>query len=307
MKHISDRLYNKKWGVFNHFLYGVPGGTTCVPEYAGNWNERVNALNVEKIAKNLHEMGAGYYFITVMQGRKYMIAPNQTFDEIAGVSAGEACAKRDLIEDLYQVLSKYNIDLYLYYTGDGPYKDEEIGEKFGFLEPRKNVSMDFVQKWAAVQKEYSVRYGEKVCGWWIDGCYEYFGYTNELLTPYHDAIKAGNPNAVSAFNNGVKEKIEKWYENEEFTCGEFNDFKFIPKERFVNGAQAHILAPLGVSPDKNQGGGWGMTGVKYNSDYMREYISKVNHNGGVVTVDIAIMPDGSFDQEQMKVLKAMRI
>jgi len=242
MKQISDNLFQKRWGVFNHFLYGEPGSTPRSNTDESDWNERVNALDVEKIASNLHEMGAGYYFITIMQGRKYMIAPNETFDKIAGTKPGEACAKRDLISDLYDALSKYKIDLYLYYTGDGPYKDEEIGKKFGYIEPRQNnVTMEFVQRWVDVLREYSVRYGEKICGWWFDGCYELFGYREELLKPYYDAVKAGNPKAVCAFNNGVRTELHKWYRDEEFTAGEFNDFEYVPDTRFVDGAQAHIF------------------------------------------------------------------
>lgn len=310
MGHITDRMYNKRWGVFNHFLYGVPGGTTCSEIDESDWNKRVEALDVKKIAYNLNEMGAGYYFITIMQGTKHMIAPNKAFDEIAGIEPGEACAKRDLIEDLYQALSKYDIDLYLYYTGDGPYKNEEIGVKFGFIEPRKNVSKDFVNKWASVLEEYSVRYGDKICGWWIDGCYDYFGYNDEMLKPYYDAIKRGNPKAISTFNNGVynngvKDELVKWYKDEEFIAGEFNDLVYIPKARFVYGAQVHILAPLGFSPDGNEYGGWGMPNIRHDNVYMREYIKKVNEKGGVVTVDIAINPDGSFDEEQMKALKGI--
>lgn len=305
MGHITDKLYNKRWGVFNHFLYGAPGGGIGIAIGDTDWNKRVEALDVEKIAENLHEMGAGYYFITMMQGTKHMIAPNKMYDEIAGIKAGDACAKRDLIEDLYQALSKYDIDLYLYYTGDGPYKDEEIGEKFGFIEPRKNVSKEFVNKWASVLKEYSVRYGDKICGWWIDGCYDFFGYNDELLKTYYDAIKLGNPDAIVAFNNGVKEKLYRWYQHEEFVSGEFNDFIYIPKSRFIDDAQAHILAPLGVSPDGNEWGGWGASGVKYDKEYMLDYIKKVNEKGGVVTVDIKINSDGSFDEEQMKSLKGI--
>ena len=36
---------------------------------------------------------------------------------------------------------------------------------------------EFIEKWASVLEEYAVRYGDKVKGWWIDGCYDYFGYT----------------------------------------------------------------------------------------------------------------------------------
>lgn len=298
----QDRLFNRKWGVFTHYLYGTPS----VPNQVSgdlDWNRRVDGVDVELIARTLHEVGAGYYFITVMQGRKYMLGPNATFDRIAGTQPGEACSNRDLVLELGQALKKYNIDLYLYYTGDGPYKDVDIGKKFGFWEPRGRISMDFVQKWAEVLREYAVRYGDLVKGWWIDGCYDNdFGYTHELLQPYYDAVKAGNPNAVVAFNNGVKDDLEKWFRDEDFTCGEFNDFTCIPKTRLIDGAQAHILAPLGISPDGSGWGGWCQTGCKRNADYMIDYVNRVNQAGGVVTIDVKIWGDGSFDPEQIALL-----
>ncbi len=302
--HITDRLYSRKWGIFNHFLYNSPGSNMDFGPDLTNWNERVEALNVTKTARMLNELGAGYYFITIMQGRKYMVAPNSIFDEIAGVKPGEACAHRDLIADLYDALSVYNIDLYLYFTGDGPYKDEEIGRRFGFINPRKNVATSFVEKWASVLHEYSVRYGDKIKGWWIDGCFSSFGYDDSLMKPYHDAIKAGNPYSVTAFNNGVKPFLAKWYREEEFVCGEFNDFTYIPESRFIDGAQAHILAPLGKGVVGNCGG-WGETGVKRDNKYMIDYVKRVNDAGGVVTVDIHINSDGSFDPKQVEALQGI--
>ena len=126
MEQLSDRILSRRWGVFNHFLYGNPGSEMPTGKDLSDWNAQVENFDVERVAHDLHEIGAGWYFITVMQGRKYMLAPNATFDRIAGTKPGEACAKRDLISDLYDALKKYDIDLYLYYTGDGPYKDVEI-------------------------------------------------------------------------------------------------------------------------------------------------------------------------------------
>lgn len=298
---MKNDFFEKRWGVFNHFLYGSPGGVNEHRNLCSDWNLRTARLDVEKIAKQLHRMGAQYYFITLMQGRKYMLAPNETFDQIAGTKPGEACARRDVIADLIAALEPYGIDLCLYYTGDGPYKDEDIGRRFGFLEPRKNVSMDFVTRWAAVLEEYSLRYGDKVKAWWIDGCYDYFGYCEELLKIYHRAAQAGNRNAAVAFNNGVKPELEAWGGGD-FTTGEFNDFTVIPQEPFVDGAKAHILAPLGVMPDGQPGGAWCCPGAKRDHGYMKEYIDRVNRAGGLVTVDISIEPDGSFDPVQMEVL-----
>lgn len=311
--HITDRLYNKKWGVFHHFLQYLQN-TPDNPHNMGtgvlSWDECVNAIDTELLAKTLNECGAGFYFITVMQGQPYLIAPNETFDKIAETKPGEACATRDLISDLYESLSKYGIDLYLYFTGDGPYKDDTIGRRFGFIEPRSDgVTLPFVEKWAAVLEEYAVRYGDKVCGWWIDGCYrDFLKYTDELLDKFYYAIKKGNPNAVVAMNNGVFPEHRKYYSKEEFTCGEFGDFLAIPPSRFIDGAQAFTLAPLGkLQPGKEKFGAWGRYGCKRSGKFLDHYINCVNEAGGVVAVDIALNRDGSLDSEQVEALKQIKV
>ncbi|MBE6778656.1 MAG: hypothetical protein E7541_04630, partial [Ruminococcaceae bacterium] len=149
---------------------------------------------------------------------------------------------RDLMEELYQGLRRYDIDLYLYFTGDDPYKEEEIGVKFGFVEPRQNVTMDFVEKWSSVLREYSLRYGDKVKGWWLDGMYrQEFGYTQQLLAPYYRAVKEGNPEGIVSFNDGIKPYFYRYYAEEEYTTGEQNDLSLVPTARFHDGAQAHVL------------------------------------------------------------------
>ncbi len=306
MNAAQDRLYSRKFGVFNHFLFGAPGGSVPAEQATSGWNERCEAFDVRYTARTLHELGAGYYVITLMQGRKYMAAPNAAFDEIAGTKPGEACAKRDLILDLSDALRAYDIDLYLYFTGDGPYRDPECGEKFGFLEPRRGVSHDFCRKWASVLEEYAVRYGSRVRGRWIDGCYDYFGYDEGRLAYYHAAVKKGNPGAMTAMNNGVKDELVKWYAGDEFTCGEFNDFRYVPRSRSVDGAQAHILAPLGLSADGSPWGGWNRPGCKCTKAELRDYVGRVHDAGGVVTVDIHIRQDCTFDDDQLEVLSGIR-
>lgn len=270
-----------------------------------DWNERVALFDVDRLARDLHDIGAGYYGITLMQGRKYMAAPNAEFDRIAGTKPGEACAKRDLIADLINALDRYGIDLILYFTGDGPYKDEEIGRKFGFLNPRQNVSMDFCRKWSGVLEEYALRYGECVKAWWIDGCYDYFGYDPERLTCYYDAVKRGNPHALVSINNGVKDDLYKWYEKEEMTSGEYNDFTVIPGKPSIDGALPHILAPLGISADGSPWSKWGRPGVSRDHAYMQDYVRRVNAMGGIVSVDVQIRYDSTFDPAQLEVIRGL--
>ena len=307
--HITDRIHSKKWGVFHHYLYNIQNN----PLFSNNqnagktdWQTCTQALDVRLLAKTLHEIGAGYYFITVMQGRKYMIAENAAYRAIVGDAIADDClSQRDLIEELYQELSKYDIDLYLYFTGDGPYKDESIGKLFGFIEPRKNISMDFVKKWSEVLKEYSIRYGKKVKGWWLDGMYqEEFGYTPELMQPYYQAIKAGNPDAIVAFNNGVKSNLYRYFPEEEFTSGEQIDLSVIPEERFCAGAQAHILLPIGAE-DRQIGATWAGGGLNFTKEVLADYAQKVISAGGVVSFDCKLNRDGSMDSQQIKALQYM--
>ena len=304
----KDAFYNKKWGVFTHCLYVIQNNPDLPISYGRqtSWDELVNEFDTDVLANNLHEIGAGYLIFTVMQGKRYMIAPNATFDKIAGTVPGEACSSRDLIEDLYQSLSKYNIDLFLYYTGDGPVRDQHIGEKFGLVQGDswKAINKPFVEKWTSVLEEYATRYGDKIKGWWIDGCYkEFLGYTDDLLEMYYNVCKKGNPNCLVALNNGVfDEGIAIGYEKEDFTCGERNYFDFIPDKRFYGNAQAHILAPLG-NDDSGIGQTWASFGCGYTKEYLAEYVKKVHDAGGVVSIDTGIYRDGKFDEAQKQILK----
>lgn len=305
--HITDRLNSKKWGVFHHYLYNIQNN----PDFTNNqnagqtdWQSCTRGLNIKHLAKTLYEIGAGYYFITVMQGRKYMIAENQAYRNIIGDGAADEClSKRDLIEELYQELRQYDIDLYLYFTGDGPYKDEEFGRLFGFIEPRQNVSAEFVQKWSDVLKEYALRYGAKVKGWWLDGMYqEEFGYTEELMQPYYLAIKEGNPDAVVSFNNGVRPDLYRHYSKEEFTSGEQVDLSVIPQSRFCNGAQTHILLPIGAE-ERGIGATWAGGGLNFTKEELCDYAENVISAGGVVSFDCKLNRDGTMDAQQIEALR----
>lgn len=295
----TQKMVDAKFGVFSHFLYGDPGSDTeNPPDY--DWSARVDAVDVDYIARTLHEMGAGYYIITIMQCVKYMIAPNATYDRIAGTKPGEACAKRDLIMDLADALEKYDIDLYLYFTGDGPFRDEVIGPKFGFGPERGTVTRPFVENWASVLREYALRYGKKVKGWWMDGSYHFFGYNDELLSLYHDAMLEGNPDAIVAFNNSILETPARWYGKEDYLAGEQNDFTNLPTCAFVDGARNHILAPIGKA--EKPWHRWCKTGCAYTHEEMRDIIRKVHGVGAAITVDMRMNFDGTFDPEQVAVM-----
>jgi len=241
------------------------------------------------------QAGAGYVIFTVMQVSRFMIAPNATFDRITGYEPGEACATRDLIEDLYQSLHSRGISLMLYWTGDGPRVDGKGAEAFGWQAP---VTRSFVEKWSSVAREYSERYGDKVVGWWVDGSYGFIGYNDALLGIAASALKAGNPNSIVAFNPGVEAKVNAYSIHDDYTCGEQNRFFDMPASRFIDGEQWHIASFLGAS--------WGQPGCRYSKREMSEYVFDANQRGGVVSIDVMVYRDGALDRSQVEVLKAVR-
>lgn len=309
MANCGERLSERKWGVFHHYLQKV----VCNPNLPHNkgigeipWNDAVNKFDVEKLAYSLHKMNVGYYFITLMQGDKYMLAPNETYDKIAGTKPGEACSTRDIPAELIKEFSKYDIDLGLYFTGDGPYQDSAIGPKFGFVPPRKNVSEEFCRKWASVLEEYAVRYGDGVKAWWIDGCVRNeFGYTDDLMSIYYDAVKKGNPDAAATFNNGVAFwPFCKNFVDEDFTAGEANSFAIRAQRKYNDGALTHIFAPMGwPAVDYDHNSAWCNSGMRETKEYLASYIRQFNGKGGIVTIDTMVHIDGSFDPEQEAALR----
>lgn len=312
----TDNMRKQKWGVFNHYLC-TPGREGIYGCDLSDWNATVDGFDVKKLARQLHEMGAGYYFITLVHGNEYMIAPNAAFDKLFGVDAGVLCPRRDLVLDIYDALQEYGIELGLYFNCLSPYNDtfgKTYRERIGITEDRIYSQRDaldrlggeaFVKSWSEVLREFAVRYGDKIKMWWLDSCYDYAGYNGSLLKYYHDAIKAGNTDALIGFNNAElllsnPNGLKKTCEYESLTCGENNTFDYYPESGDVDGALTHLLIPLGK--ERAFCGRWCSPDTDYTREAVRDYISKVNAVGGIVTVDIFVEPDGSFTDKQRDVL-----
>ncbi|MBQ7983362.1 MAG: alpha-L-fucosidase, partial [Clostridia bacterium] len=290
--HKTDWMHDAGWGVFTHYLH-----------HSESWNETVASFDTERLAKKLHDIGAGYYFITIMQRSKYMLAPNDTYNRITGYAPGEACPTRDLIADLYESLSRYGIRLCLYYTGDGPLDDAQAGAAMGLLSEQisgkpERISVEFANNWASVLREYSLRYGDKISAWWVDGCYEWLGYNEETLGILADAARAGNPDALVSLNCGVMERVSAYSRHDDFTTGEMNAFRDLPEARFAGGAQWHSLIHLGTF--------WARFDAQIDGPALAAYVREVNARGGVITIDIGITPEGDLGDEQLQILSHIR-
>jgi alpha-L-fucosidase len=312
--HITDWFHNAGWGVFCHYL-GAPASSAGGKELtADDWNRQVDNFDVVRLASQLERTGTKYFFITIGQNSGHYCAPNETYDSIVGIKPSK-CSRRDLISDLYDVLSPKGIKLMVYLPSGAPAADVDAMKRleweWGFEGPwptnwngkrtgKRLIS--FQRKWEAIIREWSLRWGEKICGWWIDGCYfadEMYRFSDEPnFKSFSAALKAGNPNSIIAFNPGVLVPIIRHTEYEDFTAGEISNAFPVCPGRWVENAQYHILSYLGNS--------WGQGEPRFCDEFVVGYTKDVISKGGVITWDVPIQKNGLIPEVFIKQLTLLR-
>ncbi len=298
-----------KTGVFCHYLTGE---ATSVED----WNRQVDAFDVEGLAKQLAEIGTPYFFLTIGQNSGHYCAPNETYDRIVGIRPSK-CSKRDLIADLAAALAPHKIRMMVYLPSGAPDRDPTAMQQLKWRNggdwgtPAERRLVEFQRNWEAVIREWSMRWGKHVHGWWIDGCYFADDMYRAAEAPnfgsFAGALKAGNPESLVGFNPGVKVPVVCHSEFEDFTAGEISTQFPVhdhtaPLGRWVerNGhkAQLHILSFLGEW--------WAGPPKRFADELPIAYTRYINSRGGVVTWDAPIGFNGLIQADFAAQLKAIR-
>jgi hypothetical protein len=231
----------------------------------------------------------------------------------------DRCSSRDLVADLYEALAPKGIRLLVYLPSGAPAAVPQACERLGWewgLEggwpggkgPRTGKRLvEFQLRWEAVVRDWSLRWGTKIGGWWIDGCY----FADEMyrhpeppnFASFAAALKAGNPDCLVAFNPGVLVPVISHTEWEDYTAGEIAtafpvDDGSRPQGRFVDGAQYHILSYLGSW--------WGAGEPRFPNEFVVGYTKWVNARQGVITWDVPPGPTGLIPGAFMEQLMALK-
>ncbi len=115
----TDWFMQAKYRVMMHFGVG-PHNVALVDKF-----------DVERLAEQLQEAGAGYFMLMLGQHSGCYAAPNAAYDEITSSSPGEKCSIRDLPLELYRALHPRGIKLMLYLPANPP-DVPEIRRQFGW-------------------------------------------------------------------------------------------------------------------------------------------------------------------------------
>lgn len=308
------------WGVFCHYL-ASPASCGDEPDLdADGWNRQVDAFDVNGLAEQLRSVHASYFFITVGQGSGYYCAPNDTYDSIAGVKPSK-CSRRDLVSDLYEVLNPLGIELLVYAPADGSWADSEARAGLKQIRhwsdpnpyPHNTDEFwaeyrlpEFQSNWEAICKDWSMRWSKKVRGWWIDGAYakhiRYPENEEPNFKSYATALRAGNPDALLAFNPGVLVPVINYSQYEDFTAGEIADALPECPGQYVEGENGHkdlyhILSYLGEF--------WGKGEPRFPDEMVCGYTKHIINKGGVISWDVPISNGGLIPEQYVRQLRTI--
>ncbi len=104
MRASTDWLRDRKWGLFMHFL-AAPASGGPADFGVDEWNRQVDAFDVERLATQAAEVGAGYFFLTIGQNTGYYCSPSATYDALVGRQPSRL-SRRDLVADLSAALAR---------------------------------------------------------------------------------------------------------------------------------------------------------------------------------------------------------
>jgi hypothetical protein len=308
--HRTDWFHRARWGAASHFLVEPALSVD-------DWNRRVDAFDVDGLARVLADAGAGYYWLTIGQNSGHYCSPNATYDEFVGLSPSK-CSRRDLIADLQAALAPHGIPLMVYLPSGAPAADPvamaRLEWAWGFdggwpdawgTQRTGDRLANYQQMWEAVIREWSLRWGEGVSGWWFDGCY----FADEMyrhpeapnFASFAAAARAGNPESILAFNPGVM--LQTMGIEEDFIAGEIND----PSEVECTGRW--LEAPDGHREQWHMWsflGKWWMQGpLRFTDEQAVEYTRRQTVQGGVATWDVPLMETGVPAPETARQLVAI--
>jgi hypothetical protein len=271
------------------------------------WNAVVDGFDAENFARQCHEAGVGYVMWALGQNDGFYNSPNAAYDEICNVSAGRLCSLRDLPADIIKALKQYGIKFMFYLPGNPPYNNPIATPAFGYtLLKDTPTSQDTQEKLERVIREWSLRYGKDLCGWWFDGM-----YNNGIMQTRSDmslkynisthtlAAKAGNPQSIVTYSNGVEIPIRSNSPYNDYAGGEQNGtIDELCVERWVDpGVQWFHFTYLGYY--------WLAPGIKYDKQKLLEWARNNFQNGGVLCFDVYCSKEGNLDAEQVAMLKEL--
>ena len=279
------------YGVFCHWT------THSVPEKGEKkpHSQAIEDFDIDTFTNQIIATGARFLFFTITHADMFVPFPLKELDDIVP----NHTSKRDLVSELYERLNPHGIKLCVYFNGEGC-TDPEWNTKVKFWEDTK-LHAEYCYH---ITEAISKKYGDKICGWWIDCCYEPGICQGRGLRydykRYAAALRSGNPDSIVAFNfRGTESWGSEWGRDiADFQAGEENDLSFYPSGAFSGESGLQWFALCWMDDfwvhEKT-----GEPTPAHSNEKVLNYIHRVKENGGVFAYNVAPYQEGHISEKTM--------
>jgi hypothetical protein len=188
-----------RFGLMVHWL--APGPPPQSGPYLDDPDVAVDAFDLDRFMADFRRTGAAWLIFTVGQNTGFYASPNAVLDRLAG--PGHA-SRRDLVMEIAERCRRACRKFIAYLPVEVRGQPEEMRRAFGWEDREGTDQAEFQRRYAGFIREYALRFGDLLDGWWFDGAYPWPAFHNSRLQAdlYLGAARAGNPAAAVAFNDG---------------------------------------------------------------------------------------------------------
>lgn len=290
-----------KWG----FRFNMPGMRQP---------EALAEFDVQKMIDQIKVLDtASWVQINLTQGANgsFYTSPHS---ELAKHISPDIVPTRDLFGEMLDALREQDFKVMVYFATEGPTMGKHPEKALpGVIDTWKKFakSRGMTPDQAVAEiivKEYSLRYGTKISGWWFDHA------TYGDIKALEKAALAGNPNAVLTFNVGGSPKLLTCPESD-FTAGHPTPMKrqspsskknevaieVIEKNNYVKGSLGHFFPPMQST--------WNSGKPAFETEHAVDWTMRIVRAKGAITWAVALADtknkQGPLATFQFKQLKAI--
>lgn len=192
--HRAARMAEGSYGVMVHYLISPPGATPAAK--TEGLNQIVNGFDLDHFIRQIEASRADWLIFTIGQNTSYYCSPNAYLDQrLAGHTS-----TRDLLLEIGRRLATMRKRLIVYLPVEVAGTLPELQQAFAW---NPQDQREFLDRYQQFVRTYSKQYGRYHSGWWFDGCYDNIHQGKWDWAAWCAAARAGNPNAVVAFNDGA--------------------------------------------------------------------------------------------------------
>ena len=335
-----------KFGLMVHWLppfFEKPNGEDIgspIPkngDYKWDLNDAVNGFNIDKFIADFEKTGAEWLIFTIGQNTGTYASPNSIIDSLSGIGH---TPNRDLVLEIAKEIKKRNKKFIAYLPCEIK-ANTTLHKGFGWETTAGSNQSIFQERYILAVREWSLRFGKNLDGWWFDGCYptrEPFKNVHMKWEKWYQAARAGNEKAIVTFNDGayLVEHTKPIQPDHDYLSGEalvLVDSKirlgtkmggdlFMPEAAYVKGTTClnHILLPLdGYWAHHGKGfPDWANVPFEYEPSsekmpdpiYSNSELIKFTQDycdlGGAITYNVNITQEGFLSAKTIKQLKKIK-